>query len=82
MPIQVEKHSIFGFQNFYFSGNRIWVTEFDIQPYGYEKYGIIDMDFKAEDLEDFMRQAFSHSKIDGIIAWKWLWNPEWFQFTR
>ena len=40
------------------------------------------MDFKAEDLEDFMRQAFSHSKIDGIIAWKWLWNPEWFHFTR
>ena len=30
------------------SGNRLWVTEFDIQT--------LDMEFKAEDLEDFMRQ--------------------------
>ena len=37
-------------------GRRVWVTEMDIQPYGLEKYGTIDMDFKAEDLEDFMRQ--------------------------
>ena len=40
----------------------------DIQPYGFEKYGVIDMDLKAEDLEDFMRQAFSHSKIDVPVA--------------
>ena len=39
---------IFDFCDQHFSGHRIWVTEFDIQPYGYEKYGVIDMDFKAE----------------------------------
>ena len=55
------------------------MTEMDIQPYGFEKYGVIDMDLKAEDLEDFMRQAFSHSKVDGIIMWKWLWSEVWFQ---
>lgn len=29
---------------------------------------------KADDLDDFMRQAFSHPSVDGIIAWKWLWT--------
>ena len=37
-------------------GRRLWVTELDFQPY-FKSDGSIDMDFKAEDLEDFMRQA-------------------------
>ena len=37
-------------------GRRLWVTELDFQPY-FNSDGSIDMDFKAEDLEDFMRQA-------------------------
>ena len=36
------------------------MTEMDIQPYGFEKYGVIDMDLKAEDLED---QEFGQSRI-------------------
>ena len=32
------------------------MTELDFQPY-FKSDGSIDMDFKAEDLEDFMRQA-------------------------
>ena len=49
------------------SNRRLWVTEFDID-------NDFDVDLKAEDLDDFMRQAFSHPSVDGIIAWKWLWT--------
>ena len=38
-------------------GRRLWVTELDFQPY-FLSDGSIDMNFKAEDLEDFMRQAW------------------------
>ena len=27
-------------------------------------------------MEDFMRIAFSHSSVDGIIMWKWLWHEK------
>lgn len=40
------------------------VTEYDIEG--------LDFDAKAEDMEDFMRIAFSHPKIALILTWKWL----------
>ena len=46
---------------------RLWITEFDID-------NDFDVDFKADDLDDFMRSAFSHPAVDGIMAWKWLWT--------
>merc|ERR1711935_719149 len=50
-------------------GRRLFVTEFDID-------NDFDVAFKAEDLDDFMRLAFSHPAVDGIITWKWLWHEE------
>ena len=47
-------------------GARLWVTELDFDSTNFP--------FKAEDMEDFMRMAFSHSAVDGIIMWKWLWH--------
>ena len=43
-------------------GRRLWVTELDFQPY-FNSDGSIDMNFKAEDLEDFMRQARDQQTI-------------------
>lgn len=51
------------------AGRRLFVTEFDID-------NDFDVAFKAEDLDDFMRIAFSHPAVDGIITWKWLWHEE------
>ena len=48
-------------------GRRLFVTEFDID-------NDFDFDFKANDLDDLMRSAFSHPAVDGIIMWKWLWS--------
>ena len=40
------------------------VTEFDVDDG--------NVDDKAEDVEDFMRVAFSQPKISGIITWAWI----------
>ena len=45
-------------------GKELMVTEFDIQDF--------DAVRKAEDLEDFMRIAFSHPEISMILVWQWL----------
>ena len=39
------------------------ISEFDtIEP---------DLNSRADDLEDFLRAAFSHPKIEQIITWEW-----------
>ena len=45
-------------------GKELMVTEFDIEDFNAVR--------KAEDLEDFMRIAFSHPQISMILTWKWL----------
>ena len=43
------------------SGKELLVTEFDVQD--------LDQQRKAEDVEDFMRVAFSHPEISMILLW-------------
>ena len=44
--------------------HRVWVTEFDIKSE--------DSAEKGNDVEDFMRVAFSHPNVDAILIWDWL----------
>jgi len=46
------------------TGKELMVTEFDVQD--------LDHVRKAEDVEDFMRIAFSHKDISMILLWSWL----------
>ena len=43
------------------------ITEFDtIEP---------NVNNRADDVEDFLRAAFSHPKIEQIITWNWITVP-------
>ena len=42
----------------------LMVTEFDVDS--------LNMDLRAEDVEDFYRVAFSQPKVTGIITWSWV----------
>ena len=53
------------------AGKELMVTEFDIQDSNHVR--------KAEDLEDFMRVAFSHPEISMILLWPRLKNRKSFR---
>ena len=42
----------------------VWITEFDIDS--------PDSDEKAADIADFLKSAFSHPSVEGIMIWDWL----------
>ena len=56
--------------------NRLWVTEFDVENK--------DIDFRTEDVKDFVRSVFAHPNTEALILWTWLrevqrpWQPTLF----
>ena len=62
------------FDTFSTGDQSLIISEFDtIEP---------DLNSRADDLEDFLRAAFSHPKIEQIITWEWITVPSGFNYQE